>query len=101
VQPCPIAKHPAIRPRRLPACGKIMTIKFEEQFKHRDESKVNALAVKTSVVVQKSSSVARRVRQENFWTETTLESLVSSVLSNSKFAGERAARVVRTSDSGH
>src|SRR3974390_1050405 len=46
----------------------------------------------TSVVVRKFSSFPPRVRQENFRTKTTLESWISSVLSNPKFAKELAAK---------
>ena len=43
------------------------------------------------VVVRKFSSFLLQVSQENFRTKTTLESRVSSVLSNPKFAKEPAA----------
>src|SRR3981081_4100942 len=62
--------------------------------KHRGKYAAN-------VVGQKFSWFSRRGHQENFCAENTLESWISGVLSNPKFAKRASQQCKRTSDSGH
>src|SRR3981081_1962101 len=94
--------------RRRLRCSLPAPPKFVDQFHHGSHQTVQRKPNKAkhrgkyaaNVVGQKFSWFSQRVHQESFCAETTLESWISSVLSNPKFAKRASQRCKRTSDFG-